>query len=413
MSQNIIIYTLRNRSLKEIASRVADMTVGWCLRPLSLITRRSKRKWLIGNKTGWSDNSKYFMIFLNQDKTPRPRAIWISKSKKERDTVRSKGFEAYRKWSVKGVFHSLTAGAFFFSTDISDINYWTAGNTVKINMWHGVGIKKLGMKYSDLYNPKDLYSRIMTPYFYDRPTLFVGPSPMMARHFADCYLLDDNQILQTGYPRCDLLLSPTELVDKFVKRYESESTQRLYAELDRYDKVFVYMPTFRDDQSDFIVASGIDFNKLDELFMAKGYLLLLKLHPATRIDSSSVEKCSNIKTLDKHMDIYPILTKTHVLITDYSSIYYDYILMQDKEVLLFPFDYDSYIRNSRDLAFDYLTYTPGVKAWSFDELYQVIEHDTPLSFPQRQWVIDSFWGKNYQKSSSHIKKAAIKVLEDR
>ena len=50
-------------------------------------------------------------------------------------------------------------------------------------------------------------------------------------------------------------------------------------------------------------------------------------------------------------------------------IYYDYILMPEKDVLLFPFDYQDYIRNSRDLAYDYLTYTPGVKSLEFLMIY--------------------------------------------
>ena len=89
------------------------------------------------------------------------------------------------------------------------------------------------------------------------------------------------------------------------------------------------------------------------------------MHPATRMNFDVIGKCTNVILLDKSMDVYPLLPKTDVLITDYSSIYYDYILMPEKDVLLFPFDYQDYIRNSRDLAYDYLTYTPGVKSLEF------------------------------------------------
>lgn len=102
------------------------------------------------------------------------------------------------------------------------------------------------------------------------------------------------------------------------------------------------------------------------------------------------------------MDVYPLLPKTDVLITDYSSIYYDYILMPEKDVLLFPFDYQDYIRNSRDLAYDYLTYTPGVKVWNFDDLLRTIKEDKSLFFIEREWAISTFWGESYNNASKQI-----------
>lgn len=54
------------------------------------------------------------------------------------------------------------------------------------------------------------------------------------------------------------------------------------------------------------------------------------MHPATRMNFDVIGKCTNVILLDKSMDVYPLLPKTDVLITDYSSIYYDYILMPEK-----------------------------------------------------------------------------------
>lgn len=407
---NFITWVIKHRSIKEIANRTLDCAVGWCIRPISLITPRSKRKWLIGNKTGWNDNSKYFRIFLEDNNKEKLRLIWIAKDKAERDLVRAKKFEAYTRWSVKGLYHTLTAGAFFFSSNINDINYWASGHALKINLWHGVGIKKLGMKQSDLYNPNSLVTKILTPYFYDNPTYFTGPSELMAKHFSDCYRLQEGQMLHVGYPRCDFLLQDDNYVNNYFTEYESKEYQDIVNLLSNYDKVYVYMPTFRDDQHDFIKSSGINFPKLDDLFKKKNYLLIIKLHPATRIDNIDFKGFDNIVALDQHFDIYPILKKSDVLITDYSSIYYDYILMDEKDVILFPFDYDEYIKNSRDLAFDYLTYTPGVKAWSFNNLIKIIQEEIPLDFPERKSIITTFWGTNYLNSSQSIKNAAKEKL---
>lgn len=406
---NIIIWTLGHRNFSEIVARVADVAIGWIIRPISFVTNRNKSKWLIGNKTGWNDNSKYLHIYLSENEK-NIHTIWIGKNKKERDYVRSKGLEAYRKWSIKGLYHSLTSGVFIFSSNISDINYWASGKSVKVNLWHGVGLKKLGMKESDIYNPNSLSAKIFTPYLYDNPSYFIGPSEMMAKHFADCYLLNKNQMLKLGYPRCEFILSDSNSINRIINKYEDKKTTELISYLDKYDKVYIYMPTFRDTQTDFIDASGIDFDKINDLMVKKNQILILKLHPATRISYDNLSKFSNILIIDKHIDIYPILPHTDVLITDYSSIYYDYILMKDKNVILFPFDYDDYIRNSRDLAFDYMTYACGKKAWNFKELLSTLSEEPNLEFSEREWIIEQFWGDNYNDACQKITDATKDML---
>lgn len=406
-SSNLIFWTLRNRNLKEIVGRVSDVVFGWMIRPLSFITPRSKKKWLIGNKTGWADNSKYLALALNGTNPENLRIIWIAKTKEQRDKVRSKGVEAYHKWSIKGLYHTLTAGALFYSSSSSDINYWASGKAFRMNMWHGVGLKKLGMKQSDVYNPSSITTRILTPFFYDKPDYFIGPSDMMAKHFADCYGLEDFRMLKIGYPRNDFMLQDKDSIREHIRKYESEKMADLVRKMEDFNKVYIYMPTFRDDQHDFIKASGLDFAKLNNLLKETNNLLLLKLHPATRVDSIDFKALENIVVVDKTLDVYPLLPFTDVLITDYSSIYYDYILMKDKDVILFPFDYDEYVSGSRDFAYDYLTYAPGVKAWNFNELYSIIKEDNDLTIPDRDAIIDTFWGSNYNNVVEKIKQATF------
>ena len=170
------------------------------------------------------------------------------------------------------------------------------------------------------------------------------------------------------------------------------------------------MPTFRDDQHDFIKQAGFNFDKLNKILKEKNSILLLKLHPATRIGNVDFGNFSNLILLDKKIDIYPLLPSTDILITDYSSIYYDYILMRNKDVILFPFDYKEYVENSRDFAFDYLTFSPGIKAWDFDQLYSIIKEEPNLSFQERDKIIETFWGKNFEKPSLLINEITKKHL---
>ena len=61
------------------------------------------------------------------------------------------GFEAYLKYSLKGLYHSLTAHVYVFTYHSKDINFFTSGNVRKINLWHGVGIKAVSYTHLDVY----------------------------------------------------------------------------------------------------------------------------------------------------------------------------------------------------------------------------------------------------------------------
>lgn len=399
--KNFFIWVLKNRNLGEVMGYVSELIIGYILYPFSFLVKRNSKKWLIGNKTGYSDNSKYLFLYLHQYPERNIRCIWIARTNNEKRNLEELKFEAYKKWSLKGLFHCFTAGVYIFSSNVSDINYWTSGRAVKINLWHGVGIKKLGLKGSATYNPHSFFNRIMTPYNYDNPTVFITTSQLMTEHFAECYSLTSAQTRQIGYPRCDFMMLDKATIHRYIYHYENVGMLQLVDTLKAYKKVFIYMPTFRDDQTDFMQLSGINFDDLNAVLASMESILLVKMHPATRMNFDIIHACSNIKLMDKCMDVYPVLPFTDVLITDYSSIYYDYILMEGKKLILFPFDYDNYIRNSRDLAYDYLQYTPGKKVCDYVAFRQAII-DGGYEVEERAWVIEQFWGSNYQHASAKI-----------
>ena len=84
-----------------------------------------------------------------------------------------------------------------------------------------------------------------------------------------------------------------------------------------------------------------------------------------------MEKYDNIIMYDNSKDIQPLLKLSDVLITDYSSVYVDYLLL-DRPVIFFPYDYEKYIQKDRDLLFDYDWITPGPKCYSQDELQKTL-----------------------------------------
>ena len=100
------------------------------------------------------------------------------------------------------------------------------------------------------------------------------------------------------------------------------------------------------------------------------------------------------------MDIYPLLPFTTGLITDYSSVLYDYLLLPEKDVILYLYDYDDYIKE-RDLFYPFDENVAGRKVYDFEELIEVVgSHDYRMDDREREYIVEKFWGKCKDYNSS-------------
>ena len=132
------------------------------------------------------------------------------------------------------------------------------------------------------------------------------------------------------------------------------------------DKTILYAPTFRDTNR-FERKTPIEWSRLNDLLKKNNATFLIKLH---RHDYSMVmkEEYSHIRLLDNESDMYPLFAKVDLLITDYSSIFFDFLLT-DKPVLFYPYDKEIYLTQDRSMYDEYDTVTPGHKAYNFEEFY--------------------------------------------
>ena len=115
-----------------------------------------------------------------------------------------------------------------------------------------------------------------------------------------------------------------------------------------------------------------------------------------------MQSLSNIILADSKMDIYPVLPYTHVLITDYSSILYDWLLMEGKDVILYLYDYEEYVKE-RDFYYPFDENVTGCRVESFEELCKVIDSGQYRLDPkERDRMIELFWGKTANYDSSKM-----------
>lgn len=388
--------------MKQFAKFIAYLFC-YMVYPLSYLIPRTSKILVFGSyRGGFNDNSKYLFIYANEHIKNR-KLIWISTKKSTIAHIRSLGYKAYFVASFKGLWYALRAKYWFVNSYSSDIAFCLAGSAKIVNLWHGVPMKAIefGITKGDLakrYVQRDIRDTFFHPAPFRRPDYMVSTTDFFDGVFSQSFRIRKEQCIQTGCPRNMLLNKPLAEVEAFIQKHESAATKQLVAHIQQYNTVLVYMPTWRDSQRE-CFANGFDLNALNACAAKQNACVLMKPHANTIIDKSI--EYSNLIFLDGNVDMYCILPYTHVLITDYSSILYDYILMPEKHVILFHYDFEEYV-NSREFIFDIQDNIVGRKVYTFDELLEVITNaDYSISQNDLQRILTKFWGKTTEIDSCH------------
>ncbi len=185
-------------------------------------------------------------------------------------------------------------------------------------------------------------------------------------------LFDYKNIINSGYPRNDVLANGVLDDRELVMAHKG-----IYHFVKSCDKkVVIYMPTWRPY---FHIKNPIDLDDLNDFAKKNDFLFIIKSHPFTRNDNfydSTFDEIKykfsenyqeNVLFYPATDDIYPLLSLSDLLITDYSSIYFDYLLI-NKPILFFIYDKDVYLEENGDFMLDFDEYTPGKKIVSYTEL---------------------------------------------
>lgn len=343
----------------------------------------------------FNDNSKYLYLYANNHLSSKYRLIWITTKQSTLKHIRQLGYEAYWLSSPRGFWYALRGKYWFVNSYTSDILFCLSGGATIVNLWHGLPWKCIehGIKKGPLakrYSHEDKWDVFYHPACFIKPNYVLSGGEFISEIFAQSFQIRNDQCLQLGYPRNSLLgNSKTEVMD-FIRKYESSQTLALVEKMQAYKTIYIYMPTWRDSQKN-LFAKGIDLRALNEVMAGQNALAILKPHPNTEIPEHL--EYSNLEFMDSTADVYAILPLTDVLITDYSSIMFDYPLMDGKSQILYQYDYDEYVAE-REFNFPLEGNIIGRKVVSFEELIQVIRtKDYSMIENDRQQFLDKFWGE--------------------
>ncbi len=226
---------------------------------------------------------------------------------------------------------------------------------VSVCLWHGTMLKRIcAMNEREKNQPKK-----------DQFRYFVAPSEFYVDFFCKSFLCGREQVLVTGYPRIDFLLQESDvLLSLGIKRTE-------------FDKIIVYMPTFRKpvgggySDAGVGVQSSIDIDNPDTVARLSAFLqqnqclMIIKWHPVDVRRSSCIQADNMVAVSDEMLakmglTVYHLLHESDALITDYSSVFCDYLVL-DRPIAFDIADMESYAEK-RGFVFDKpLDYMPGMK----------------------------------------------------
>jgi CDP-glycerol glycerophosphotransferase (TagB/SpsB family) len=343
---------------------------------LSFLMPRDRKVWLFGSTFGrrFADNPKYLFLYISQHRAELGiRPVWITHSREIVRLLQGNGYEAYYYHSIKGIWLALRGKVYLFDNYAKDINFWQSGGAVKVNLWHGIPLKKIQADnlFDTFRHPRNLWEKwknFPRNLSDEKPHHYVlATSDVLKPVFGSAFRTEN--VLVCGYPRNDSMLSAS--LRNLSTAKEEEALGQLRRKLEGGGlRMLYYMPTFRDSEVRFFEV--VNMEELNGFLESNKLLLCVKLHPKSKLGRRFAEIGGrNVSVVDADADPYLFIRESSLLVTDYSSIYFDY-LISGKPIVFFAYDLEEYKNASREMYFEYSKYTPGKKAYSWEELKEAI-----------------------------------------
>ena len=341
------------------------------IRALNALFPKNAHKVMFASMPDFSDNARaLYDYMISEPKFSSWQFVWLVKpgfvAPKRSNTlfIQSSG-GIFSINNLRYLYHLFTS-KYLFCTH----SHYVEANPkrqVSVCLWHGTMLKRIcAMNEREKNQPRK-----------DQYRYFVSPSKFYDEFFCKSFLCQPDQVLTCGYPRNDFLFQDTAILSG------------LGIDKSKYKKMVVYMPTFRtpvgggysdsaaDTSSCICLTNKEQVTALSNELHRMGVLLIIKWHPSdtrqdTIVNVSNIISISNRQLQSLGLQVYHLLHYADALITDYSSVYCDYMVL-DRPIAFDIADIDSY-SDKRGFVFDHpLDYMPGMKMCNEDDFLQFCE----------------------------------------
>lgn len=262
------------------------------------------------------------------------------------------------------LLYYLKAGTIFYS--FGKLPIMPSKDQQIINLFHGMPLKRIGNMEVEKKEIKfDYFSKVL------------ATSPFFGDIMQQAFSCEKQRVLLCGLPRTDALFRTFSQKEQEKLWYCNTScTVSAFHQC----KKIVWLPTYREDEDGelFPTLTLDEMPKLDAYLKERNAVLWIKLHPLQKYDetflhSLSYERiCVYAQKDVGTVDLYDVLSFSDVLITDYSSIYFDY-LMLNRPIGFMVGDISAYKDNRGFVFDDYEAFMPGAKIENYEQLISFLE----------------------------------------
>jgi CDP-glycerol glycerophosphotransferase (TagB/SpsB family) len=317
----------------------------------------------ITDKT-FGDNLFYFYQFLEGKKKLKNRII--IQDKKLFIITKNDNKNTFYAYSLMGLWLYFRSQIVIIQNGDSKLFFFplllNPETKFILNLWHGIPLKKLNRQVKH-------YQKNRVSFQYQKYSALIVSSEFERLLMASCFYMDIDNIWITGSPRNDEL-TKKEISNPNLKKFDQK-------------KVILYAPTWREygNKTSFFPFEDYNESKLIDFLEQHDIYLLLRGH---RLEmnllqeeySSLINQSQRIVLADQKQfpNIPELLQISTAIITDYSSIYLDFLILK-RPIIFTPYDLEQY-QSYRGFLFDYKTHTPGPKVFSQKEFLTELNNIT-------------------------------------
>ncbi|EEY71438.1 glycosyl/glycerophosphate transferase involved in teichoic acid biosynthesis TagF [Grimontia hollisae CIP 101886] len=310
------------------------------------------------------DSPLYLLISLNKKKCNLEIVIVFDSQIKTKITAENGNKIQWVKFGTFQYYREYFTSKYWVANCRLPFLLFKKNNQVLFQTWHGTPLKRLGFDIEIDNHPTSSLKSIQQAYRIEgkRTDYFLSNSSYLTEKLKSAFCLKENQILEFGLPRNDLLLGELEnqqLIQQLKNRLELPLGKR----------VLLYAPTYRDVNylnGEYFTRNLLDVENFVDTF-GDEYVLMFRGHYFT----SNIKSNSSFIDVSKYPNITELLLITDVLVTDYSSIMFDFSLT-NRNIFLFQTDYRDYSNNIRGVYFDIRQVVPDICCDTVEELIKKI-----------------------------------------
>ena len=308
----------------------------------------------------YSDSPKYIYEYMLENNMNYKYVWCFDEERKLPGTAKT-----VKRFSLR-YFYSLARAKYWVSNSRLPRYLDKREENVYLQTWHGTPLKQLVFDMDEVYSANPNYKR----HFYEqsrRWDYLSSPNKYSSDIFRRAFKFN-KKFIEAGYPRNDILYNKnTEQDINAIKK-------EIGVPLDK--KVVLYAPTWRDDEfysrGKYKFTLQLNLEKMKEE-LGDEYIVLLRMHYfiASQMDISEFEGFAY--DFSAYDDIAELYLVSDILITDYSSVFFDYANLK-RPILYYTYDLEKYRDTLRGFYIDIETEVPGPLLRSTDEVIDAIQN---------------------------------------